>query len=115
MLEEKDEVENLGSTPSSNSYALTTDIIGDNIDITRSPSQMSVEHRRKSFYWFLLVGLEKRILNDSLQDDVPKADIFKVANSVFVPNYQDCETLDKNFIFHIAKVLVKHVNCLNSY
>lgn len=73
MLEEKDEVEKSGSTPSSNSYALTTDIIGDNIDITRSPSQMSVEHRRKSWHWFLLVGLEKRILNDSLKDDVPKS------------------------------------------
>lgn len=50
MLEEKEEVEKSGSTPSYNSHALTTDIIGDNIDITRSPSQMSVEHRRKSLH-----------------------------------------------------------------
>lgn len=34
---------------------------------------------------------------------------------MFVPNYQDCETLDKNFIFHIAKVLVKHVGYLKRY
>lgn len=54
-------------------------------------------------------------MNDILEDDVPKADIYKVDNSVFVPNYQDCETLDKNFIFHIAKVLVKHVGCLKMY
>lgn len=54
-------------------------------------------------------------MNDSLEDDVPKADIYKADNSVFVPNYQDCETLDKNFVFHIAKVLVKHVGCLKMY
>lgn len=100
MLEEKEEVEKSGSTPSSNSHALTTDI-GENIDITMIPSQTSVEHRRKSWHWFLLVGLEKRILNDSFEDDVPKAYICKVETNVFFPNYQDCETLDKNFIFHI--------------
>lgn len=55
-------------------------------------------------------------MNDSFEDDVPKADICKVENgTVLVPNYQDCETLEKNFIFHIAKVLVKHVGCLKRY
>lgn len=31
----------------------SSDIIGDNIDISRKPSQMSVDRRRQSWHWFL--------------------------------------------------------------
>ena len=39
----------------------TFKLIGDNIGITRSPSQMSVDSKRKSWHWVLLIGLHKRI------------------------------------------------------
>ncbi|XP_055957707.1 uncharacterized protein LOC126824335, partial [Patella vulgata] len=39
-----------------------------NVDITRNPSQMSKERRRKSWHWFLLLGIEKRALFPTLPD-----------------------------------------------
>jgi hypothetical protein len=93
----------------------SSDIIGDNIDITRSPSQMSVDRKRKSWHWFLLVGLQKRVINQDLDDSTPIADINRVDNSLFVPNLEDCNFLDRNYIHHIMHVLVKYVGCLKKY
>lgn len=50
------------------SHVQCSDIIGDNIDISRNPSQMSKDRRRKSWHWFLLVVLNKRVLNTELDD-----------------------------------------------
>lgn len=43
MLKEKEELEESGK----NDSQISCDIIGDNIDITRSPSQMSVDRKRQ--------------------------------------------------------------------
>ena len=93
----------------------STEIIGDNIDITRRPSQMSKERRRLSWHWFLLVGAEKRVLNPALDDSRPTADIMEVQNSQFIPNELECSALEERYIFHIMKVLVKYVPCLKKY
>ncbi|XP_041357523.1 LOW QUALITY PROTEIN: uncharacterized protein LOC121374491 [Gigantopelta aegis] len=113
MSEEKKHCE---SFPGTSIHTLqSADIIGDNIDISRTPSQMSVDRRNKSFHWFLLVDLEKRVLNTSLDDSAPIADISHIDNSSFVQNLKDCDSLDKNFIFHIMHILVKYVDCLKKY
>lgn len=114
MLQERAKIEKSGMKASSVSVQ-SSDIIGDNIDISRNPSQMSVDRRRKSWHWFLLVGLEKRIINDALADDYQLGDICRIDNSVFVPSVEDCSSLEEHFIFHIAHVLVKNVNCLKKY
>lgn len=114
MLQERAEIEKSGMKASSVSVQ-SSDIIGDNIDIGRNPLQMSVDRRRKSWHWFLLVGLEKRIINDALADDYQLGDICRIDNSVFVPSVEDCSSLEEHFIFHIAHVLVKNVNCLKKY
>jgi hypothetical protein len=85
------------------------------IDITRSPSQMSIDGCRKSWHWFLLVGLEKRVINLDLDDTTPKADINKVDNNLFVPSLKNCSMLDNNFIYHIMHVVVKYLGCLKKY
>ena len=113
MLKEKEEIEKSGTCMTENQ--MSSDIIGDNIDLSRSPSQMSVEKRRKSWHWFLMVGLQKRVLNPSLDDTAPISDINKVENGTFIPNLDDCSKLDQNFLFHIMNVLVKYVDCLNKY
>lgn len=110
MLKEKFELEKTGM-----SHVQCSDIIGDNIDISRNPSQMSKDRRRKSWHWFLLVGLNKRVLNPELDDSQPIAEINSVENSTFVPNFNDCNTLDRNFIFHIMHVLVNYIGCLKKY
>lgn len=111
MLKEKDSLEKTGTVQDHKS----SDIIGDNIDLNRSPSQMSIDRRRKSWHWFLLVGLQKRVLNPTLDDTAPISDITSVDNSTFIPNLNDCSKLDQNFMFHIMNVLVKYVGCLKKY
>lgn len=110
MLKEKESLEK--GTVESNS---SSDIIGDNIDLTRSPSQMSVDRRRKSWHWFLLIGLKKRVLNPDLDDTTPICDINTLDNCTFIPNLSDCSKLDDNFRFHIMNVLVKYIDCLKKY
>ncbi|XP_050404767.1 uncharacterized protein LOC126820675 [Patella vulgata] len=85
------------------------EVIGDNVDITRNPSQMSKERRRKSWHWFLLLGIEKRVLFPTLPDSKPKADILSVPNADFIPNELDCKSLEENFIFHIMHILARYV------
>lgn len=63
------------------SQSKSSDIIGDNIDITRNPSQMSVDRKRQSWHWFLLVALQKRVTDPTLDDIYPIADISQVENS----------------------------------
>jgi hypothetical protein len=69
-------------------------------------SQMSVDRKRKSWHWFLLVGLQKRVINQDLDDSTPIADINRVDNSLFVPNLEDCNYV-LTFIFTLIKK-VKH-------
>lgn len=38
----------------------SSDIIGDSIDVTRSPSQMSVDRKQQNWHWFLRLTLEKK-------------------------------------------------------
>ena len=94
---------------------MSCDIIGDNIDLNRSPSQMSIDRKRQSWHWFLLVGLQKRDLNPTLDDTAHTADIMSIGNSTFIPSTNDCKMLDENLKFHIANILVKHVGCLKKY
>ncbi|XP_069105154.1 uncharacterized protein [Argopecten irradians] len=94
---------------------LTSDIVGDNFDISKSPSHMSKEKQRKSFHWFMLVGLQKRVLSNVLGNDIPTVPITKVENSIFIPSLEECKSLKNNFTFHIMKVLVKYLACFKKY
>lgn len=97
------------------SHVQCSDIIGDNINISRNPSQMSEDRRRKSWHWFLLVVLNKRVLNPELDDSQPIVEISSSENSTFVPKFNDCNTLDMNFIFHIMHILLNYIRCLKKY
>jgi hypothetical protein len=74
-----------------------------------------VDRKRKSWHWFLLVGLQKRTINQDLDDSTPIADIKRVDNSLYIPHLEDCNFLDRNYIHHIMHVLVKYVGCLMKY
>ncbi|KAK3086018.1 hypothetical protein FSP39_012234 [Pinctada imbricata] len=112
---QKKHISNLLENELSTQNTCKSDIIGDNIDILRSPSQMSVEKKRQSWHWFLLVGLEKRIFATGLDNTKPIANICQVENGIFIPNMEDSSFLEQNFIYHIMQVLVKHVDTLRKY
>lgn len=67
---------------------------------------MSVDRRRQSWHWFLLVALEKRVVDPTLDVTHPIADISEVENSLFIPNLEEYTCLENNFIHHIMQVLV---------
>lgn len=90
------------------------EVIGDNLDLTISPTSMTKERQRKSIHWFLNIALCKRVLSD-LPDECPKAEVMKVPNSVFIPNTGDCQALENDMIDHIIKILCKHVKCLKQF
>lgn len=110
VINEKKALEALGTNDWN-----TSDIIGDNFDISKSPSNMSKEKQRKSLHWFLLIGLQKRVIDNSLSSQSPSVSINAVNNSVFVPTRADCEFLEANCLFHIMKIIVKYVECFKRY
>ena len=93
----------------------SSQIIGDNLDITRNPSKMSKERQRKSWHWFLLVGVENRITFLDLPDEGPQADVSTLENKAFIPSAEDCVTLYEHLAFHIMKVLVKYLPCFRRF
>lgn len=90
------------------------EIIGDNVDLMKSPSAMTKEKQRQSLHWFLLIGLQKRVLSE-LPDSVPKHDILTLPNATFLPDEDDNKLLEHHMAFHIMRVLTKYVDCLKEY
>ncbi|XP_062577634.1 uncharacterized protein LOC134239465 [Saccostrea cucullata] len=81
----------------------------------KSTSSMTKEKQRKSFHWFLLVGLQRRVLVPSLPDDKPKHDILTLPNHSFLPSSEEIKIFESNMVHHILKVLTKHVGCLKPF
>lgn len=90
------------------------EVIGDNLDLTITPTAMTKDRQRQSIHWFLNIALQKRVESD-LPDDVPVNDVMKMPSSMFLPNETDCRTLDQNMCYHIAKVLCKYVSWLKPF
>lgn len=92
----------------------TVDIIGDNVDIFRTPSKMTKERQNKSWHWFLNMGVQRRVVSD-LPDQGTKDDILNVQNNLFLPSEEDCSMLDNNMAYHIVKVMTSYIKCLKPY
>lgn len=57
------------------------EVLGDNLDITITPSKMTMQSQRKSCHWFLLLVKQKRVIIDDLNipdEDYTKKDISKL-------------------------------------
>ena len=91
------------------------DIIGDNLDILKSTSSMTKENQRKSLHWFLLVGLQRRVLGPDMTDEKPTHDILSLPNQSFLPSAEEVKLLERNMNHHILKVITKHVECLKPF
>ena len=51
------------------------EIIGDNVDWTKSPSHMTRERQRQRLHWFINLAVYRRITNNALPDIAPKDNI----------------------------------------
>lgn len=89
--------------------------LGDNLDIMKRPSSMTVERQRESWHWFLLLISQKRITNPELPNDVPKADINTMETSAWLPTPAELTNYKQNVDFHVARILVKYFSFLKQY
>ncbi|KAI8515092.1 hypothetical protein Bbelb_076830 [Branchiostoma belcheri] len=89
--------------------------LGDNFDLMKRPSMMTVEHQRESWHWFLVLLAKKRIFDYTLPNTSPKNNILTLETSSWLPLQQELEMYENNVDFHVARVLVKYIEFLKSY
>lgn len=92
-----------------------TDIVADNVDIAKISSKMSKYKQTKSWHWFVLLALQKRVVDDSLSDMPLTLSIIDVSNGVFIPSISECHTLEENCLFHMKNIFVKYLGCFKKY
>lgn len=93
------------------------EIIGDNIDVMVSPASMTLDNQRKSFHWFLLMVKQKQVSFDDLQHEGPMPDqqhILDIPTHNWIPSGTQISQIKQNCIFHVSKVLLKYVKCLET-
>ncbi|XP_061170360.1 uncharacterized protein LOC133179678 [Saccostrea echinata] len=102
--------ENEMDTGAVNKKQRPIEILGDNLDITITPSKMSLQNQRKSLHWFLVLVKEKQItFEESKVPFEPPVD-FAALNTVnWIPSSEQLNSLMSSFKFHVASVLMHYV------
>eukprot|EP00058_Branchiostoma_floridae_P012642 XP_002598130.1 hypothetical protein BRAFLDRAFT_82912 [Branchiostoma floridae] len=91
------------------------EVLGDNLDIMKKPSAMTMDRQRKSWHWFLVLVAKKRIVDPQLPNDSPKANILTMETVSWLLTQQELQAYEENTEFHIARVLVKYLDFLKPY
>ncbi len=91
------------------------EVLGDNFDIAVSPNMMTKSSQRKSWHWFLLISKLVQTMDNTLSNKAPKADILKMPSSEFLPNAEDCKSLQADEAFYVLSTLVKHVGIFKGF
>ena len=90
------------------------EILGDNLDITVTPSKMSIEHQRKSLHWFLTMVKQKRFTYQHMNVSLQSTQSQHVFQSVsWMPCVEQLRQLFENMKFHIANILLKYITYLS--
>lgn len=92
------------------------EVLGDNLDITITPSKMTMQSQRKSCHWFLLLVKQKRVEIDDVNipdEDYTKKDISKLPCATWIPTIDSFQSLLESFAFHIAHIILKYVSHLS--
>jgi hypothetical protein len=89
------------------------EVLGDNFDLTVSPSHMAIDHQRKSLHWFLVLVKQKRITADLVDDiHVSSKDKGCIKTCDWIPTTSELTSLTKNMTFHVARILLKYIEFL---
>lgn len=92
------------------------EVLGDNLNITITPSKITMQIQRKSCHWFLLLVKQKRVEIYDLNipdEDYTKTDISKLPRATWIPNIDSFQSLLESFAFHIAHIILKYVSHLS--
>ena len=91
------------------------EIYGDNLDLMKNPSTMTMKRQRESLHWFLVLAAKRRVICPQLPNSTPKADIKEVDTIAWMPTPEDLSSYNDNLDYHIVKVLVKYLPFLRKY
>lgn len=81
--------------------------IGDNFDITVSPTYMTATNQRKSYHWFMALGIKKRVSDATLSDDKPLCNIADMSCTSWIPSDNELKVMTSNFSHHVTKVMMR--------
>ncbi|KAL4219951.1 Translation initiation factor [Mactra antiquata] len=91
------------------------EVLGDNLDVTVSPTKMTLDHQRLSLHWFLTMVKQRQVIfenSDLASDAMIQPDILTLSTNSWVPDHCQLEDLHKDMLFHIAHVLIKYIKPL---
>ena len=92
---------------------LPIEILGDNVDITISPTKMTMEKQRKSLHWFLIMAKQKRITYEDVHvsdAQIPPRPIGEAQTASWVPSEAVIQNVESDMQYHISRILVKYID-----
>ena len=92
-----------------------TEIYGDNCDLRVNRSHQSKDKKAKDFHWFLSLAAVHRVSGCHLADTQPQRPITQVPNQEFIPSIEENHELLNCFAFHVQRVLVENIKCLEIF
>lgn len=90
-------------------------VLGNNFDLTVSPSSMTKDKQRKSWYWFLVMATKLRVTRLDLPDNGPRADVETLDSENWLPSPNDVRSLNADQNFHIVHSLVQLLPFLREF
>lgn len=103
----------LGSLQNIRGPPIPFEVLGDNLDLLKTPSDMTMVRQRESWNWFLLLAAQKRILGPHPPNDRPKANICQLSISEWLPTIDELDNYQSNIHHHISATLVKYLPALS--
>nr|XP_022328665.1 uncharacterized protein LOC111127726 isoform X1 [Crassostrea virginica]XP_022331633.1 uncharacterized protein LOC111129505 isoform X1 [Crassostrea virginica] len=93
------------------------EMLGDNIDVSITPSKMTAESQRKSLHWFLIMMKQKRIMvNDmDISELRQEKDVLSLPKVSWIPDKCQQKSMTENVKHHICHILVKYVDFLKPF
>lgn len=104
-------------TPVQTVKSLDIEVLGDNLDLTITPACMALDRQRKSLHWFLVMVKRNRVSFDtriSPDNECYQENVSGIGTAHWIPSEEHISNLKQNFVFHVSKILKKHVNELEN-
>lgn len=90
-------------------------LVGDNVDKTIRPHNMTIDRQVQSIHYFQLFCAQDRIDFRDLANNGPIGKVLGLGVSVFLPNLEDCATLRENYAILIAREVVDKLSYFNIF
>ena len=90
-------------------------LVGDNIDKTMKPRNMTGEHQTRSLHYFHVYALRDRIDLSDFSSEVPTPDISKMNMEDLLPSTDDHLMLHENMAILMGRILHKYMPFIKKF